>query len=66
MLDDSQPEGDSQAKQLERMKGEFLIAQQRRRERAPEPASRPDDTNDGPLQEGPAAGGPTGIAAVRR
>ena len=58
-------EGDSQAR-LERMKNEFLVAQQRRREKAPEAASRrPDDTNDGPLQVGPSDGRLTGVAAVR-
>jgi hypothetical protein len=57
-------EGDSQAERLERMKREFLAAQ-RRRGRAPQATARPDDTDDGPLLAGPAAGTPTGIAAVR-
>ena len=58
-------EGISQAERLERMKREFLAAQQRRRGRAPQATARPDDTDDGPLLAGPAAGTPTGIAAVR-
>jgi hypothetical protein len=58
-------EGDPQAQRLERMKSEFLVAQQRRRDRAPEVAPRPGDTDDGPLLTGPAAGGLTSIAAVR-
>ncbi len=33
--------GELPAQRLERMKHEFLVAQQRRRERAPAPASRP-------------------------
>jgi len=57
--------GDPQAERLERMKCEFLVAQQRRRERALEAASRSDETDDGPLQAGPADVPPTGIAAVR-
>jgi hypothetical protein len=44
--------GDPQAERLERMKFEFLVAQQRRRERALEAASRSDDTDDGPLHSG--------------
>ena len=47
--------GDPQAERLEMMKREFLTAQQRRRERTPEIASRPDHTDDGPLLSGPAA-----------
>jgi len=58
-------EGDSPALRLERMKTEFLVAQQRRREGTPEAAARAGDTDDGPLLTGPAAGGLTGIAAVR-
>ena len=58
-------EGESQAERLERMKAEFLMAQQRRRARAPEAVPRPDDTDDGPLMAGPADGTLTGIAAVR-
>ena len=66
MLADSlEDQGDSQVQRLERMKSEFLVAQQRRRARAPKVASRPDDTDHGPLQAGPADGTPTGIAAVR-
>jgi len=65
MLAGSTDEGNPPAERLERMKREFLVAQQRRREEAPEAAARCDDTGDGPRQEGPADGAPTGIAAVR-
>ena len=65
MLDGSQSEGDLQAQRLEKMKSEFLVAQHQRRERAPHAASRPDDTDDGPVQAGPADETPIGIAAVR-
>jgi len=58
-------ESDPQAQRLERMKSEFLVAQQQRRARAPEAVPRPDDTDDGPLMAGPADGTLTGIAAVR-
>jgi len=57
-------ESDPGEDRLERMKSEFLAAQQRRRARAPG-ATRPDDTNDGPLLAGPDDEGLTGIAAVR-
>ena len=56
---------DPQAQRLERMKNEFLVAQQRRRQRAPGAASRHDDTADGPPLAGPAADGVTGVAALR-
>jgi hypothetical protein len=58
-------ERDPQAQRLEQMKNEFLVAQQRRRERARGAASRHDDTGDGPPLAGPAADGLTGIAALR-
>ena len=56
---------DPQMQQLERMKNDFLVAQQRRRERAA--ASRRGDTRDGdgPPLAGPVADGQTGIAALR-
>ena len=56
---------DPQVQQLERMKNEFLVAQQRRRERAA--AERRGDTGDGdgPPLAGPVTDGQTGIAAVR-
>jgi hypothetical protein len=59
--DDRRP----QVQQLERMKNEFLVAQQRRRERAA--ASRRGDTGDGdgPPLAGPAADHLIGIAALR-
>jgi hypothetical protein len=41
--------GDSQAQGLERMKLEFLTAQQRRRDRARQARRRPSDTVDEPL-----------------
>ena len=56
---------DPQAQRLERVKNDFLVAQQRRRERAPEAASRRDNTGDGPPLPSPAADGLTGIAALR-
>ena len=65
MLADSLEVGESQAERLERMKTEFVGAHKRRRVRAPEAASLPDDTDHGPLQAGPADGTPSGIAAVR-
>jgi SpoVK/Ycf46/Vps4 family AAA+-type ATPase len=52
---------DPQARRLERMKNEFLVAQQRRRERAP---VAHDHTDNGPPLAGPATD-PTGIAALR-
>ena len=56
---------DPQVQQLERMKNDFLVAQQRRRERVA--ATRPGDSGDGdgPPLAGRAAGGLTGIAALR-
>jgi hypothetical protein len=56
---------DPHAERLRRMKSEFLVAQQRRREKPSEAASRSDGTEDSPLQGGPADGTPAGIAAVR-
>jgi hypothetical protein len=56
---------DPQAQRLERMKNDFLVAQQRRRERAPGAASRHDDTGDGPLLPSPAADGLPGVPALR-
>ena len=56
--------GEPQAR-LERMRNEFLVAQQRRRERAPV-TTRPDDTDDGPLQAGPADERMIAVAAVRQ
>jgi hypothetical protein len=60
-IDDGLP----QAERLARMKSEFLAAQQRHRNRVPDAASRPADTDDRPPQAGPADGTPIGIAAVR-
>jgi hypothetical protein len=64
MLADNAGDGDSQAQRLERMKNEFLLAQQRRRDRVSRAVPRP-ETDEGPLMSGPADGSPTGIAAVR-
>ncbi len=52
--DDRDPQ--VQELELERMKNDFLVAQQRRRERA---ASRPGDTGDG---DGPPPAGPVASA----
>jgi hypothetical protein len=57
--------GDPQAPCLERMKNEFLVAQQRRRDRASHAAPRPDDAGDKPLVVGPADEGLIGVAAER-
>jgi len=56
---------DPEVQQLERMKNEFLVAQQRRRERAA--ALRRGDTGDGdgPPLAGPLADRQAGIAALR-
>jgi hypothetical protein len=58
-------DSDPQLQLRERMKNEFLVAQQRRRERAA--ASRLGDAGDGdgPPLAGPVADGQTGIAALR-
>ena len=56
---------DSQAQRLEQMKNDFLVAQQRRRQRAPGAAPRHEDTGEGPPLAGPAADGLTGVAALR-
>ena len=57
-------EGDPQAERLERMRSEFLVAQQRRRQSAPPTATRPDHTDGSPLLQNPAAGTPTATVAV--
>jgi len=44
---------DPQVQTLEQMKNEFLAAQQRRRERAPELAPRHDNTGNEPPLAGP-------------
>jgi len=56
---------DPQAQQLERMKNEFLVAQQRRRERAA--AERRGDTGDGDGAPPavPVTDSHAGVAAVR-
>jgi hypothetical protein len=56
---------DPQALRLERMKNDFLVAQQRRRERAPGAASHHDDTGDGPLLPSPGADRLPGFADLR-
>jgi len=65
MVSDNESEGDPQPQSLERMKTEFLVAQQRRRDRACAAVAHPDHTNDGPLGAGPADGTLSGVAAVR-
>ena len=65
MLNASNDEGTPQAERLEQMKSEFLVAQQRRREKPLEAAARSDGTDDGPLQAGPTDETPAGIAAMR-
>ena len=56
---------DPQVERLEWMKSEFLVAQQRRRDRAPKAASRNDDTDNRPPLAGPADDDVADIAAVR-
>jgi hypothetical protein len=56
---------DSVGERLERMRSEFLAAQQRRRDRAKPGTTRPDDTDDGPLTGDPADEKVSGIATVR-
>jgi hypothetical protein len=63
MLGSLNDEGDP-VQRLERMKCEFLVAQQRRRASAPEIATPPDVTDHGPGVAGPEGGKPTGIAPV--
>jgi hypothetical protein len=64
--DNVEEESGSQLPRLDGMRSEFLVAQQRRRERAPDVAPRPDDTDDGPPPADPADERPSAIAAVRR
>ena len=65
MLADSVDDAVDPGQRLERMKSEFLAAQQRRCNRAPDATARPDHTDDGPPVAGPADETLTGIAAVR-
>jgi len=55
---------DSQAQRLERMRNDFLVAQQRRREKAAEAAARPDETPAKPSREAPPADDRTGVVTV--
>jgi hypothetical protein len=64
MLGDSLNDEGDPAERLERMKCEFLVAQQRRRTKVPEAAAPPDPTDHGPLVAGPAGGTSIGIAPV--
>jgi hypothetical protein len=64
MLADSIDDDASPAECLERMKNEFIVAQQRRRAKS-EAAAPSGDTDAGPVLAGPADETPTGIAAVR-
>jgi hypothetical protein len=63
LVDSLNDEGD-RAQRLERMRCEFLVAQQRRRTRAPETAAPPDPTDHGPLVADPLGGTPTGMAPI--
>jgi len=65
MLADSVDDAVNPGQRLERMKNEFLAAQQRRCNMAPGAAARPDHTDDGPPVAGPADETLTGLAAVR-
>ena len=56
---------DPQVQQLERMKNDFLVAQQRRRERAAASSRGDTGDGDGPPLAGPVADGQTGITALR-
>jgi hypothetical protein len=55
---------DSQAQRLERMRNDFLVAQQRRREKAAEAASRPNETPAEPDRETPASDDLTGVVVT--
>ncbi len=66
MLSANSDDANPQAERLERMKSEFLAAQQRRRANLPEAAVRPGDTGDGPIQTRPAGETPAVIADVRQ
>lgn len=55
---------DPQTQCLERMKNEFLVAQQRRRDRTPAAAAPHENTGDGPDLAGPAVDRQRGIAAL--
>jgi hypothetical protein len=56
---------DSHAKRLERMRNDFLAAQQRRRDRAPTEAVRHEETGDGPRLTAHGADRPHDIATMR-
>ena len=60
----SDTSGDRLPERLEQMKSEFVAAQ-RRRQTVPVAAARPDDSDAGPTQAGPADGRLSGIAAER-
>ena len=59
-------DGELPAQRLERMRSEFVVAQQRRRDKASHAAPRPDDTDSGPLLAGPADEGLAAAVAVPR
>ena len=61
----SADQGTAQAERLEWMKSEFLTAQQRRRDKIPEAASRSGDADKDPPQTSPTDETPIGIAAVQ-
>jgi hypothetical protein len=58
-------ERDPQVQQLERMKNDFIVAQQRRRERAAAASRRDVGDGDGPPSAGPVADDQTGTAVLR-
>lgn len=64
MLVDSLDIERERAQRLERMKSEFLVAQQRRRARTAEAGNGPDATDGGPVLSKPADGGPASIVPV--
>ena len=64
MLIDSLDIESDRAQRLERMKREFLVAQQRRRVRTAEAVNGPDATDGGPIPTRPADGGPASIVPV--
>ncbi len=58
-------EREPQVQQLERMRNEFLVAQQVRREKAAATGRADNGDGDGPHLAGPVTDGQAGIAAVR-
>ena len=65
MVDANTAESESQAERVARMKSEFLVAQQRRREKLSKTTSPSGGADDGPPQPGPADETPARAVAVR-